>query len=614
MRWPTSSQPDATEGCSGQGTQGSIRSDLTEALDRTENLLERVSTNELLVPGLDTRCAAQWSSHSESGNSSDSQGRDLQARYATYYAPLLCDWTFGSWSGLNGHQQIAWPQQLHNNDGLSALPQAASLFDTQSVGLAAGQAMSPLGRSQLADRIAKIEAQFADGANANGANADGTAVGAANSSGQSAQSQTKSQEARLTNSTDPLSVLGIVRRYTESYVTAHFNHLSPQVESALVRLSFCRTADLGSRNYQCNGCSYSRTVFNSCGDRNCPQCSGARRSAWLDKTTKLIEPEVTYFQVVATLPDKLSSLALGNRDEVYDLLFATSWQVLQTKIEKDVGIQAAGATVLHTWNQRLGHHPHVHIVVPGNGPSIDGTKWIDCRMTKGTRSEPSKPFLVDNKELGRDFRDLFLKQLAKKIKQGIIIPEGAAQTEAIIKELSVIDWVVFIQGPPKKDCGGELVLKYLTRYMTGGPISSKRIIEEKNGRIFFWVRNKDKSGGQEKFSLPSVTFVQQWCLHILPKEFTRSRFFGGWSNTKRKSYKTTVAKLLEPRRLETAIAPTTEPTPPVKEEKPKLNCPCCEGELVVVSQAERPKWRELFYGPAHPWWYEWTSLDKCPPS
>jgi len=227
--------------------------------------------------------------------------------------------------------------------------------------------------------------------------------------------------------------------------------------------------------------------------------------------------------VVVTLPERLSSLALGNREEVYNLLYAASWEVLKAKIEKDVGIQAAGAGVLHTWNQRLGHHPYIHFVVPGNGPSIDGTKWIDCRMTKGTRSDPPKPFLVDNKVLGREFRDLFLKRLAKKIEQGKIVPQDSAQIASVIKELSVIDWAVYIQGPPKRECGGELVLKYLTRYMTGGPISNKRIIEEKDGRISYRVRKKDKSGGRERFSLPGATFLQQWCLHILPKEFTRSR-------------------------------------------------------------------------------------------
>ncbi len=79
-----------------------------------------------------------------------------------------------------------------------------------------------------------------------------------------------------------------------------------------------------------------------------------------------------------------------------------------------------------------------------------------------------------NKVLGREFRDLFLKRLAKKIEQGKIVPEDTAQIASVIQELSVIDWAVYIQGPPKRDCGGELILKYLTRYMTGGPISSNQ--------------------------------------------------------------------------------------------------------------------------------------------
>ena len=297
-----------------------------------------------------------------------------------------------------------------------------------------------------------------------------------------------------------------------------------------------------------------------------------------------------------------------------DLLYATSWQVLKAKIEKDVSIQAAGAGVLHTWNQRLGHHPHIHFVVPGNGPSLDGTRWVDCRMTKGTRAKPPTPFLVDNKELGREFRDLFLKRLAKKIEQGIIVPADAAQIATVIKELSVIDWVIFIQGPPKRECGGELVLKYLTRYMTGGPISDKRIIEERNGRIFYWVRSKDKSGDREKFSLPGATFMQQWSLHILPEGYTRSRFFGAWSNTKRKEYTASIARLLERSRIESkpSVAQSEKATLP-EAKKASRKCPCCEGELVVVSEVARPKWRELFYGPAHPWWYEWTSMGIRPP-
>ncbi|XZE18996.1 transposase [Pirellulaceae bacterium SH449] len=85
-------------------------------------------------------------------------------------------------------------------------------------------------------------------------------------------------------------------------------------------------------------------------------------------------PGVTYFQVIFTLPEELSALALGNRKEMYDLLFQVAWRCLSRKIEKELGIRSAGQAVLHTWNQRLGHHPHVHLAVPGNGPSLDGTR------------------------------------------------------------------------------------------------------------------------------------------------------------------------------------------------------------------------------------------------
>ena len=106
--------------------------------------------------------------------------------------------------------------------------------------------------------------------------------------------------------------------------------------STLLRMHFCRTSDLGKRVYRCDPCNHEATVFNSCGDRNCPQCSGAKRRNWLDSTLSLTIPQATYFQVVFTLPAPLSSLALGNRRAIYELLFETAWAALQRKIEKDL--------------------------------------------------------------------------------------------------------------------------------------------------------------------------------------------------------------------------------------------------------------------------------------
>jgi len=98
-------------------------------------------------------------------------------------------------------------------------------------------------------------------------------------------------------------------------------------------------------------------VYNSCVDRHCPQCSGARRANWLEKTEQLVLPQVNYFQVVFTLPAQLSGLILGNRQALYDLLFHTAWRALDEKLRATGQFQPAAQLVLHTWNQRLGHHP-----------------------------------------------------------------------------------------------------------------------------------------------------------------------------------------------------------------------------------------------------------------
>jgi hypothetical protein len=232
-----------------------------------------------------------------------------------------------------------------------------------------------------------------------------------------------------------------------------------------------------------------------------------------------------------------------------------------------------------------------------------------------------KPFLVDNKELGREFRSLFLTRLAKLIAQGKIAIEDTGYIADLIGDLSQRDWVAFIEGPPKPDCPPSQMLKYLTRYLTGGPISDRRIIGEKDGRIYFSARSKHKGGGVVEASLSNVEFVRQWSLHILPKEFTKTRHYGSWSGSQRRTYMELCGQLAPPleilgsksqatdRKSSTAIdsSKTDEKHPS------KHRCPHCQGELNCIVREERPAWRELFYGPAHPAWFEWTSLGKCSP-
>lgn len=329
---------------------------------------------------------------------------------------------------------------------------------------------------------------------------------------------------------------------------------------------------------------------------------GARRADWVEKTAQLLRPGTAYFQVVFTIPDKLSSLVLGNRRPLYRLLFRSAARALQRSIRDECGMQAAATMVLHTWNQRLGHHPHLHALVSGSGPSLDGARWVPCRSTQATRKKPAKPFLVDNTELGRRFRDSYLRGVRRLIKTGRLKIDDLASLNAILADVATCDWVVYIQPPPQDTSDPADVLKYLARYMTGGPISDRRLLEVKDGRVFFWARCKDKSGRQVPVSLPTLEFIRCWTLHILPKGFTKSRCYGGWSNTRRQAYQQQCERLQPTPRPTASNLPT--PSTPAPEPPPgeMLTCPHCKTEMVLQSYTRRPSWRELFYGPDHPPW------------
>lgn len=150
----------------------------------------------------------------------------------------------------------------------------------------------------------------------------------------------------------------ILRTGARRYVERSGRQAASQVQSTLAKLSLCRTAALGGRKYRCDGCERECVVYNSCGDRHCPQCAGAKRASWIDSAEQLLLEGVPYFQVVFTLPGALSSLALGNRRVIYDLLFQAAWAALKETIEVEQGYDPAALMVLHTWNQRLESNPH----------------------------------------------------------------------------------------------------------------------------------------------------------------------------------------------------------------------------------------------------------------
>ena len=127
-----------------------------------------------------------------------------------------------------------------------------------------------------------------------------------------------------------LRVIDILREYTPALLRQRA--VAQQVKSTLAKVLLCRTATLKGHVYECPQCHSRKHVYNSCTDRHCPQCGGAQRADWLEKTSELVLHNVDYFQVVFTVPDKLSSLMLGNRKALYDLLFHSAWRALNLSL------------------------------------------------------------------------------------------------------------------------------------------------------------------------------------------------------------------------------------------------------------------------------------------
>lgn len=407
---------------------------------------------------------------------------------------------------------------------------------------------------------------------------------------------------------EPLSVANLLKQYAQDFVVQHPRQAVPHVQSTLAKLSLCRTAALGGRWFECESCDRQCVVYNSCGDRHCPRCGGAKRADWSDTTVPLLLPGVNYFQVVFTLPDVLSPLVLGHRRETYALLMRAAWRALRDVLCEQQGIEPAALLVLHTWNQELDHHPHVHAVVPGGGPSRDGRRWITTRHPRHRRR--AKPYLVDNRLLGRKFREQFCAGLKRLQRNGLVTfdpPQLPGVEEPSfdhwLERVAEQDWNVFIEAPPENSPPQQMV-KYLARYLTGGPISDARLIAHGDGHVTFWARSKNKSAGHQPrpFRLRCVEFVRRWCLHVLPKGFTKTRRYGGFSGRQRRDYLQRCRQLLQ------LTASDSEPDPPPPEDErpePPRRCPHCDGPLTSVACTPRPSWRDLFSDhTTTPVWYQ----------
>jgi hypothetical protein len=200
----------------------------------------------------------------------------------------------------------------------------------------------------------------------------------------------------------PLEVADIFRRHGTAWRAARASHLSLAQLKVMSAIETCRTVALGGHVEGCDDCGHRRIAYNSCRNRHCPKCQGAAAREWLAAREADLLP-VGYFHVVFTLPAEVADIAFHNKTAVYDLLFRTASETMMTIAadRRHLGARIGITAVLHTWGSALTHHPHIHMIVPGGGISLNRERWVSSRAK----------FLLPVRVLSKLFRRLFLTRL-----------------------------------------------------------------------------------------------------------------------------------------------------------------------------------------------------------
>ncbi len=376
---------------------------------------------------------------------------------------------------------------------------------------------------------------------------------------------------------DSIEVADILREHIQDYQEKYT--LLPDQYKVVYDLLNCRTKYLGGHVDKCNHCGTERIFYNSCRNRHCPKCQSMPRERWIKARKADLLPAM-YFHSVFTLPHDLNTIILCNKKIMLNILFKAVSETLLTfgkNPETGLGGKLGFISILHTWDQLLNPHFHLHCLIPGGAVSEDMTFWTPCK----------NEYLFNEVALGLVFRGKFIDYMTQAYEKGELIFPGISAPfenpkafQELKKTLYSKNWIVYVKEPINTP---EYVLEYLGRYTHRVAISNSRIVSLKNGKVTFKYKNR-KTKKMEETTIDAVEFIRRFLLHTLPKRFVRIRNYGFLSNRNKKMNLEKIHRLF------------SQPEPKVTEKKVeemmlKLTgiditlCPCCKkGKMRTVQK------------------------------
>lgn len=361
------------------------------------------------------------------------------------------------------------------------------------------------------------------------------------------------------------TVIEVLRRFLPPFLEGK-PPLSPQQHRAIWALTHCRTPALGGYLFDCKPCGRQHLAFHSCNHKACPQCGSAAIIKWVQREQRKLV-NAPYFLVTFTLPQELRSCFFGpHAKEAYDLFFEAASGALREKLSTDKALRAPihGFTAtLHTWNQQIGVHIHIHCVVPGVG--------LDARGRLVRVKNPQ--FLVHLPHLQAAFRQHLYRLLKKH----------HWQVDPAVWDK---DWGVHIQPAGS----GAAALKYLGTYVARTAIHDARLVQVTDQSVTFRWKNRAQGNRRETSTLSGLEFVARYLRHVLPRGLRSIRYYG-FCHPAAKAHRLRV-------QLHTGLAVDFgAAAPPDLTPSTTPRCACCGNPMRLVLRLIAPYWQR---GPPTP--------------
>jgi hypothetical protein len=361
-----------------------------------------------------------------------------------------------------------------------------------------------------------------------------------------------------------------------SEYVAQLPWLSPDQAWVVSALTACRSAALGGRLLRCDHCGRERPVYNSCRNRHCPKCQSLEQALWVEARILDLLP-VSYFHDVFTVPHCLNPIFLRDPRLAHPLLFKAASETLIDLCRSQFGATPGLIAMLHTWNQKLEHHVHIHCIATGGGLSLDHTAWI-----------ASKPnFFLPVKKLSRVFRGKLLEALEQALVSHKLRTEESFG-RSLLRQAAAKGFGVYSKPP---FTGPEQVLRYLGRYTHRIALGKERLVSNVNGIVTFNYKDRRDKGRRKPLALPGPEFARRFLLHVVPKGFVRVRHYGLLANGIKPARLALARHLLgapQPPRPRPAQRESWQDTYRRLVGKDPSLCPHCRvGHLVVVADIPR---------------------------